>query len=371
MAKSYRIGIDARLYNQTGVGRYIRNLIKHLAKLDRINHFVLFIRKSDAASFQIPSEKFSLKIADIQWHSLAEQIYFPLLLYKENLDLMHFPYFSVPVFYKRPFIVTIHDLTPFHFATGQASLLPKVIYQIKQYGYTIVLTTALKYADAIITPSYATKNAIDKTFSELINKITVTYEGVDKVRSNQAKPLISEKYFLYVGNAYPHKNLDRLIKAFFKLSVPAKLVFVGAEDYFYYRLKNKITTHPKANDVIFFGHANDQELSNLYTHALALVFPSLTEGFGLPALEAMAYGCIVIVSKIPALVEVCGSVPLYINPLNEESIRGALMRVYKDKNKLRDHVSKGVTLSKNFSWNTMALQTKSVYERCLSLRSSK
>src|ERR1035437_5626990 len=107
-----RIGIDARLWEQTGVGRYIRNIIANLQKIDKKNHYVLFIRSQDleSVSAQVKNKNWEIVETNIKWHSLSEQVQFPLVLNKAKLDLVHFPYFSVPILYKKPYVVTIHDL---------------------------------------------------------------------------------------------------------------------------------------------------------------------------------------------------------------------------------------------------------------------
>src|SRR3989344_5912882 len=116
-----KIGIDARLINETGVGRYIRNLINVLARIDRINSYIVFVRDD---SWNPPNERWEKRIIDIPWHSISEQLIFPWLLIKEHLDLVHIPYFNVPIFYPGKFVVTIHDLTILHFDTGKATTLP-------------------------------------------------------------------------------------------------------------------------------------------------------------------------------------------------------------------------------------------------------
>src|SRR5690242_4609839 len=128
-----RIGIDGRLWNETGVGRYIRNLVWGLQEFDKKNEYVLFIKKGlKIDDLRLKNDPWKVVETEIHWHSLAEQIKFPQILYKENLDLMHFPYFSLPIFYNKPFVVTIHDLIINHFPTGKASTLPYPLYLMKR-----------------------------------------------------------------------------------------------------------------------------------------------------------------------------------------------------------------------------------------------
>lgn len=369
-----RIGIDARLWNETGVGRYTRNLVTELAKIDNKNDYILFFRKPEFESVELPGKNFSKKLADIRWHTFAEQMQFPSLLKKEQLDLVHFPYFSVPVLYNGPFVVTVHDLILHHFPTGKASTLSPLLYFAKHLGYKMVVSESIKRARKIITVSEATKQEIIKHFPTSSEKVQVTYEGFDK--SIVAKKTVhfdtQHPYFLYVGNAYPHKNLERLIEAFSMLKQtsvePIRLVLVGKEDYFYKRLKEAVKQLPFASSIIFYEKVNDVDLSLLYQHAVALVMPSLMEGFGLPAIEAMANECPVICSNIPSLREICSDVAEYFDPMDSEDMYRVLQGVlYANKSYIDGKRTLGKSRIKMFSWKKMAEQTKAIYESCLSV----
>src|SRR5882672_11359440 len=129
-----RIGIDARLWNETGVGRYIRNLVANLAQIDKTNEYVLFVKTGfKIKDLGFKNDKWKIVETDIHWHTLKEQLLFPAVLNKENLDLMHFPYFSHPIFYNKPFVVTIHDLIMNHSLTGKASTFPYPLYLMKRF----------------------------------------------------------------------------------------------------------------------------------------------------------------------------------------------------------------------------------------------
>ena len=344
-----KIGIDARLINETGVGRYIRNLISGLARIDRTNSYIVFVRDD---SWNPPNERWEKRIVDIPWHSISEQLIFPWLLIKEHLDLVHIPYFNVPIFYPGKFVVTIHDLTILHFDTGKATTLPLPLYKLRRLGYYLALAVGLRRAYKIIAVSKTTKQEIVDHFQIDPKKIIVTYEGVDSkiYKSTNKNRLITEQYFLYVGNAYPHKNLEIL----FKQNLPIKLVLVGKIDFFYERLKKSIVN----KNVIFFGLATDEQLINLYMHASALVFPSLMEGFGLPALEALALGCPVIVSDIPVFHEILGSNATYFNPRDPRDLAEKLASARGKQKK----VVLGI-----YSWSTLASDTLALYENCIRL----
>jgi len=364
------IGIDARLWSESGVGRYTQNLIYGLSKIDKQNQYVIFLRKGDNPNLP---QNFKKVFTDIHWHTLKEQLMFPKILDKQNLDLMHFPYFSVPIFYNKPFIVTIHDLIYHHFPTGKSSTHSTLVYNFKLLSYKYIIQKAAQKAQKIIAVSNATKQEIISTLKTDKNKITVVAEGVSNdLITQKAEKSSNGKYFLYVGNAYPHKNLDRLTDAFgyFNKNHPdVKLFLVGKEDVFYKRLKDKIKNRGLEQNVKFEGHVTDIGLSNLYANAIGLIAPSLMEGFGLPVLEAMRNKCLVLSSDIPAFKEILKDNALYFDPKNTEDILKAMEAVYSEgsKNKTKDIIEKAFKLSLEFSWEKMVRETLKVYESCFSL----
>ncbi|MFI5265490.1 MAG: glycosyltransferase family 4 protein [Candidatus Levyibacteriota bacterium] len=366
------IGIDVRLWKQTGIGRYIRNLVSELSKLDKKNQYALFARPEDIEDIKsaVSSQQFVVIPTDIKWHSVSEQVEFPRLLNKYNLDLMHFPYFSVPVFYKKPFVVTVHDLIINHFPTGKASTLPFPLYKVKRLGYGLVLKKAIHDAKKIIAPSNATRNEIINIYKTRKDKISVTPEGVDDTISDFKPVLFKPKnpYFLYVGNAYPHKNLERFLEAFKLFTVDNSrftVKLVGRQDFFYKKLKGYVEKN-KIQGVEFLGYVEDLDLANLYAQATATFIPSLMEGFGLTALEAMSMKSLVACSKIPSLEEVCGANAQYFNPEDILSITGAMEQIAglseKEKPEL---IKKAKKHAETFSWKTTAKLTLDVYNSCL------
>lgn len=364
-----KIGIDCRLWGETGVGRYIRNLIKELQIIDKKNKYTLFVLSKDWDEIlkQVQNDNVRVVEADIRWHSISEQLEFPRILNKENLDLMHFPYFSVPIFYKKPFVVTIHDLIQNHYASGRASTLPFFFYYIKRVGYKKVLGNAVMKAKKIIVPLQSVEKDLMNTLKVSKDKIVITNEGFDP---NIKKGKVSESvlkaskdpYFLYVGNAYPHKNLDTLIKGFNNIKADVKLLLVGREDFFYTRLEKK-----ENKNVIFLHAVSDSDLYYLYSHSVAAVSSSLMEGFGLFPLEALAAGTVPVVSNIPSFHEVCGDLAIYFNPKDPQDIAEKLMKALKLKSSEREEIKrKAEGWLKKFSWEKMTKETLSVYEQAIS-----
>lgn len=169
-----RIGIDARLWNQTGVGRYIRSLFRYLPK---DQEFVWFFGKSEFETIEMPSSKWKKVLANVHWHTLREQIILPWIFYKEKLDLLHFPYFSFPILYPRKFVITIHDLIFDHYKTGKWSTLPGWLYVIKKVGYHLVNLVSIYRAEKILTLSNDGKNELISHYVAKPEKIKVIYEA--------------------------------------------------------------------------------------------------------------------------------------------------------------------------------------------------
>ncbi len=366
-----KIGIDVRLWNETGIGRYIRNLIVHLNILDRKNEYVLFARSQDVFEIQekVSSKNFTVIKADISWHSLSEQVAFPRLLNQYNLDLMHFPYFSVPIFYKKPYVVTVHDLIINHFSTGRATTLPMPFYKLKRAGYKLILKRAIHDSKKVIVPSLATKDEILSYYKHDVNKddIRITPEGVDDSISDFSPITYKRKspYFLYVGNAYPHKNLETLIKAFnffSELHPDFKLYLIGKKDYFYKKVQEK----NKNGNIEFLGFIKDDELSKLYKQATATFAPSFMEGFGLTTLEAMKMGSLVAASEIPSFKEVCSSHAFYFNPQDALSIKKTMENIISiSETDKKARIQDAQKHAESFSWKKTARLTLEVYESCL------
>ena len=177
---------------------------------------------------------------------------------------------------------------------------------------------------------------------------------------------------LYVGNAYPHKNLERLVDAFalvVKEFPDIKLIFVGKEDYFYRQLQEKVKSLALEKQIVFVGFIAEDELQVYYENAQATILPSLMEGFGLTGLEAMQAGCLVLASAIPSLKEIYQDAAIYFDPLAVESIHATIREVLEKKQSLHLYKEKGGKQVATFSWKRMAVETLKIYESSVSIRS--
>jgi len=243
-------------------------------------------------------------------------------------------------------------------------------------GYSKVINNAVKKSKKIIVPLNAIKMDLIKSLNVPEEKIVVTYEGVDDGIRYQISDVRYQdygKYFLYVGNAYPHKNLERLIKAFeiFKKNNNSKdvsLLLVGKNDFFYKRLEKSVK-QKNLSSIVFMHDLSDVELSFLYKNAIALVSTSLMEGFGLPAIEAMSNDCLVMLSNIPSFREVCGDSAIYLDALEERDIAKKMDAVFKNGKKYyAKNLQQAKIRLKLFSWEKMATETLRVYEEVLSIK---
>lgn len=385
------IGIDARFFGpkSKGLGRYTQKLIENLEKIDQQNQYVIFLRKENWDEYQPKNQNFKKTMADYRWYSLAEQIFMPALIRRQRINLMHFPHFNVPVFYFGKFVVTIHDLILRHFPTRRASTLGFLKYWLKNLAYKIVIWLAIYRAKKIIVPSEYVKKDIVSSFGVVGDNIIVTYEGapIESTKCKVPRPRLGSAeggqsakfnfktpYLLYVGNAYPHKNLENLIRAFeILVSVFKKdmqLVLVGEKDYFYQRLKNFVCQNFSVakNRIIFSGFVSDEELSVLYQNAALYIFPSFCEGFGLPPLEAMAHGVPVTSSNTTCLPEVLGSAAVYFDAKNPRDMAGKISEVLKDLVLREKLICAGYEQIKKYSWDKMVRETLQVYRNVVGYR---
>ncbi len=319
-----KIGIDARLINQTGVGTYIRNLLYYLPSDKSDISFYVYTRNEDKDIVPKKSS-FITRFTDAQWHTLDEQLRFLRVIQKDQLDLMHFTYFSYPFLYRRPFVITIHDITPLLYATGRASTHNPLIYHVKKAVFKLMLKNAVQKSKKVFVPSKTVKANISEYFGSSYNeKMLVTYEGVDtelsKQNGNKPAQTIQKPYFLYIGNFYPHKNVEHLIKAFLSVDRRYSLYLIGPHDYFFHRIKALISDLSLSDRIFFDTSPSTSEIVWYYRNATALIHPSLAEGFGLPLIEASYFHLPIIASDIPVIHEVLGKYFLPCDPYDPDDI---------------------------------------------------
>ena len=360
-----KIVIDFRIFGTKsgGLGRYNQEFLDNIKKLDTNNQYILLFKEDHGINLP---DNFKVKICDCHWYGIKEQIVLPWLLYRLKPDLVHFPHFNVPIFYSGNFVVTIHDLIMTKFPSRKASTLNTIWFTIKYWFYKQVIRNAVKNSKKIIAVSNFTAKDIKEYFKlgdSESKKIKVVYEGVSKHDSSQKEPFqLPQNYFLYIGNAYPHKNLEFLIKAFkefWQKHSEYYLVLVGQKNYFYEKLAKDID----CPNIIFSGYVPDDKLAVYYKNAIALVFPSLYEGFGLPPLEAMQYGLPVLSSNSSSLPEILGHSVLYFNPKDKDDLKKKMFEIINNNDLRNNLIRAGYKQIDRYSWHRMSKEILEIYKK--------
>ena len=361
-----KIGIDARLYSQTGVGTYLKNLLYYLEKKElKDEFFYIYLMAEDYNRISFKNKNIIKRRINYRWHSIGEQLGFAVNLYLDNLDLMHFTYFSYPILYFKKFLATVHDTTPLLFKTGKASTKNKLIYNIKHLFFRLIIWCQIIRALRIITPTNTVKkqliNLYGKTISE---KIIPIYEGVSyqikKTKENKSLSKKFDSFFIYVGNFYPHKNVEKLIAAFAKVKTSSKLLLIGPNDYFSARILHYINIMKWADKINLVSNSSLSDLDFFYKNAKALIHPSLSEGFGLPLIEAMYFNCPIIGSNIEVFKELLGDNYLSFDPKSSQDITNKINKFIQNKPKF-DYKN----IVKKYSFEKMTNKTIKIYQEAL------
>lgn len=372
-----RILIDARMYGleNSGIGRYLINLLDELKILDRDNEFTLLLRKKYFNELNIP-KNWKKVLADFRHYTFSEQIFLPILIYKARPDITHFPHINYPILYLGKHIITVHDLT-MQRQGSSATKLPLFLYYFKRLPFLFASWIGIKTAKALIVPSEQVKKDVMVYYKIDSKKIFVTYEGLAKTLTDSVPykrekeilkryGLINERYFFYVGNAYPHKNLEIVIKTIKKLNSQSKirLLFVigGSRDYFLERLNQLVEREEAQEFVKLLGFIQEEDLVTVYKNSIAFIYPSFAEGFGLQGLEAMRSGTVVLASDIPVFKEIYSDYAIYFKPKESSSITAAMNFILNlEEEKKRMFIKKSQKFIEKYSWEEMAKKTYKIY----------
>ena len=368
-----RIAIDARKLRDYGIGTYVRNLLRNLARIDRTTEYVLFTQPADVELGTELGENFRTVVERAGAYSVKEQLTIPMDLRREGIDLFHAPHYVLPPLIPCKAVVTIHDCIHLRF--------PQYLPNSFAYAYArSSLWVATHRASRVLTVSEASKRDILRYFRIPESKIDVIYNAIDErlgePLSNEEIGRVRERYqlndpfVLYAGNIKPHKNLERLIEAFQMLRRSGlehvKLLIIGDEISQYATLRRAVHRYKLHKHVRFFGFVPDKTLAALYRLASVFVFPSLYEGFGLPPLEAMASGTPVVTSNVSSLPEVVGDAALLIDPLDAADIAHAIRRVLMEPALAADLRQRGLARVTHFSWERSVARVREIYQEVLS-----
>ena len=381
-----RIGIDARgVYRyMDGVGRYSFSLIRHLASVDRVNEYVIF-RNQGTDKPLVEAQNFREYPVGFPALSLRSCLFFGQVIRKEGLDIFHALFPVTPLYGIRNLIVTVHDLMALNFP-GFFSDRNIVGQKAAYYFHKVMMRLAVSKSKKVIAVSHNTKRDVVDLFGIDGNKISVIHEatephfhkieGVGVLKRFRENYHLPERFILYLGNAKPYKNLLFLIRAFglfhrqwdsgYKLVVAGKRErFYQKRDRHYEALCQKVKGLGIQEHVEFVDYLPDEKLPLLYNAAELFVFPSLYEGFGLPALEAISCGTPTIASKTSSLPEVVGNAAVLIDPHNVDELADSIHRILADRELRASLAARGLAQSENFSWEKAARETLEVYRNTM------
>jgi len=327
-----KLYIDGLFYKGSGIGRYYESLIKEFTKKGIKIYTCVPKRLKDDFEKEFKDTANNIEPIFVDYEKFSIKGFFKqskILKKMENeVNLFFYPHINLPYYIPKNTIITIHDLRPLtHFWDRN---------EIKRKIFLFCLKRALKYSAKIITISNTVANELKQNFKWLNKKIKVIYRFVDDKFIENYKlnePIIKDPYLLFVGNRKKHKNLELLVKAFFKIKdkIPHYLVVAGTKEKDKDNVDTLVEKLNLKDRVIELIKPDDKTIINLYTFADLFVFPSLFEGFGLPPLEAVSLGCPVILSDIPVLREVFGEAGLYFDPYDENDLANKILRVILDK----------------------------------------
>ncbi len=361
------IGVDGNEANvsiKVGVSVYTLNLLHYFR-----NHahkevsFKVFLRNKP--SHDLPTENAYFTYEVVPGKFLWSQIFLPLRLYmKKDIDIFFSPAHYAPRFCSVPSVITIHDLSYLYYPDD---FLKKDLYQLRNWTQY-----SIHNAKKIIAVSKTTKKDIMRMYQIPEEKIEVVYNGYErKVKSQKSKvktEYSKNPFILYVGTLQPRKNITTLIQAFakFKQFYPEfKLVIAGKKGWLYEHIFNEVSDLGFDQEIHFTDYLTDQQLTFLYKNAFCFILPSFYEGFGIPILEAMSFGCPVISSFASSLPEVGGDACLYFDPKNADDLAEKMIEIKENKLLRNNFIKKGVKRVREFSWEKCGEETFMVIQNSL------
>ncbi len=353
----YDIAFDARMYQHSGIGSYIRNLIRQFTQ-QAIGRDMLLLSDRD-----FPSHGLKIMHCHCKIYGLNEQTFLPYSV--RTTKLFHAPHYNAPVLFPGKLVVTIHDLIHLNFYDQLPSLFHK-LYAKSMMGLVI------NRADAIMTDSDWTRYDILQRWPQMKHKIKTVYCGVPVARDYPNPQVVLDRhginkpYILYLGLLKRHKNLIRLVKAFEAAQRTLKgeclLVIAGDAKSDDAGLKQYVDGCSAKHLIRLIGFVPGADLPALYGQAALFAFPSIAEGFGLPPLEAMSYGVPAISSNATCLPEVLKDAPMYFDPYDIKDMTACLERSIRDDLWRKDAAPKGKIVAKGYRWENTARECLALYD---------
>jgi glycosyltransferase involved in cell wall biosynthesis len=365
-----KIVIDARIIN-SGTGRYIERLLHYLEEIDQENEYIILVRQADFDYYKPSNPHFRIVQAEFDNYSLGEQLGFARLLYRLKPDLVHFCMPQQPLLYLGPAVTSILDLNLLRITSNDD--MGSLELRVKKSIFGAMLWIIAKRTKHVLTISNYSKQDIINFSHIKPEKVTVAYPAADTI-DGQSVPVPAYQdvpFIMYVGRAEPYKNNRGLMKLHQQLlgtNPELRLVIVGRKDVLR-EADIKWVSKQGYKNIDFLGFVPDEQLAWLYAHTRAYVFPSFMEGFGLPGLEAMAYGAPVAASNASCIPEILGDAAIYFDPHDPDDMQRVVGDLINDESKRSELAAKGRTQTRKYSWHRMAEQTLAVYKAVLSRKS--
>jgi glycosyltransferase involved in cell wall biosynthesis len=362
------VGLDARLWHRTGIGRYIRNIAPRLPGVD----LVVWAAPADLKTVRAELPQATVRPCPARPYSFREQAFWQRELRAVPIDIFHAPHINIPLGVRVPLVVTLHDLIPFRFRGTINSWLGERYFRLMS-------KLAVARAARVIAVSNNTRRDLIMLLRANPAKIRTIVEGADprfavraaseRVRALRSRFGIDGRYLLYAGQWKPHKNMGTLLLAFADLRrrhPDLQLVLVGREDPRQRHVPELIRRLDLENAVIRTGYVRDEDdLVGLFQGASVLAHPSRYEGFGLPPLEAMAAGVPVVASHAASLPEVVGEAGLLLPPDDACQWARALERALVDDGLRGDLIRAGHVRARTLTWDRAAELTVATYQEIL------
>lgn len=366
-----RFGYDSNgLPNRVGSSEVCFQWLTELNKIDKKNEYVIYLPVEPTSD--MPGEREGWRYKVIWDTKLWTILGLNRKLLFEKLDVFFSPTHYCPLFVPCPQVISILDLSYKHFPE---LFKKKDLFKLNLWGgYSV------KRAVKVITISNSSKSDIIREYRVPEAKVEVIHLGVKNMQTaKMSKKEILEKYsikepfILFVGTLQPRKNIVRLIEAYSKLKTSAKggsasggknikLVIIGRRGWQYEEILNSPSKFGVPDSVYFLENVTDEDLPVFYESAEIFVLPSLYEGFGLPILEAMKYGCPVLTSNVSSLPEAGGDAAVYFDPLDVQDITEKIEKVLSDEELRAKMKKEGLEQVKKFSWEKSAKQALEVLE---------
>jgi glycosyltransferase involved in cell wall biosynthesis len=369
---SPRIGINAHLlsgeagYRRAGIHQYIAQVLRHLPPDG--GDYVIFTRHTEEWLEQVgtvlrsrwPTEN---RLARIAW----EQVAWPWLAARNQIDLLHSMAFVTPWLSRRPAVVTVFDLSFMHF--------PEAFPAAQRWYLTSQTARSVRRARRVIAISESGRQDVHRFFDVPLTRIDVVYPGVDavyrplppeEIAAFRQRQDLADRFVLHVGTLQPRKNILALIDAFAQAASPdVMLVLVGGKGWLFEEIFSRVQALGLQDRVRFTGYVPDEDLPLWYNAASVLAFPSLYEGFGMPVVEAMACGTPVVTADSSSLPEAVGEAGLLFDPQNVAELADRLTAVLHNPDLAATMRAKGLIQAQQFNWEKAGRETAAVYRKAM------